>query len=291
VADAQSLLTRRQLSAAALALAPASDHEMAPEAVGTGKIPFTSTRTYPRQQDRVYPSSAVGKLFFKDAAGNTYLCTASVLRPGVVLTAGHCVHRGSGGSAGFYNSFTFVPGYSRVGATEVRPFGTWSNWLHVTTTAAWGNGGGTVPNVGDWALLVFNTDGAGRRVGDYTGTLGFQYPALIGRHMTVLGYPANLDGGTQMHRVDSMVNNGGTNNGLWGSDMTGGSSGGPVVLNFRQDYAGISSATQDNAANRVTSVVSWGYTAAGVQVQGGSQLNDDFVNLYNTTCSNYRWAC
>lgn len=290
VADARGLMAQRQIGAAALALAPQGE-EATPRAVGTGKIPFTSTRTYPRQQDRTYPSSAVGKLFFKDGAGNAYICTASVLRPGLVLTAGHCVHKGSGGVGGFYNSFTFVPGYSRVGATETRPFGTWSNWAHVTTTAAWANGGGAVPNVGDWALLVFNTDGAGKRVGDYTGTLGLQYPAMIGRHMTVLGYPANLDGGTQMHRVESMVNDGGTNNGIWGSDMTGGSSGGPVVLNFRQDYTGLSSSTQDNAANRVTSVVSWGYISAGPQVQGGSQFNADFANLYKAACGKFAWAC
>lgn len=287
VANAQDLLTRRELSAAAMALAPAE--EMVPEAVGTGGIHFTSTRTYPRQQDRVYPSSAVGKLFFKDGAGNSYICSGSVLRPGVVLTAGHCVHSGRPG--GFYNSFTFVPGYSRVGSTEVRPFGTWSNWANVRTTSAWANGGGSVPNVGDWALIVFNRDGAGKRVGDYTGFLGYQYPAMIGRHMTVLGYPANLDGGTQMHRVDSQVNNGGTNNGIWGSDMTGGSSGGPVILNFRQDYAGLSGSTQDNGGNRATSVVSWGYISAGPQVQGGSQFNNDFGALLNAACSAYAWAC
>ncbi|WP_066342227.1 trypsin-like serine peptidase [Azohydromonas lata] len=280
---------RRQISAAALAAMPAP--EAVPEAVGTGNIQFTSTRTYPRQQDRVYPSSAVGKLFFRDSAGNSYICTGSVVRPGVVLTAGHCVHRGSGGNAGFYNSFTFVPGYSRVGLTETRPFGTWSNWQYVSTTTAWSTGGGNVPNVGDWALIVFNPDGAGRRIGDYTGYLGIQYPALIGRHVTVLGYPANLDSGTQMHRVDSMATNGGSNNGLWGSDMTGGSSGGPVILNFRQDYAGLSAATQDNAANRATSVVSWGYTSAGPQVQGGAQFNSSFATLFNQTCSAYGWAC
>jgi V8-like Glu-specific endopeptidase len=114
---------------------------------------------------------------------------------------------------------------------------------------------------------------------------------MIGRHLTVLGYPANLDNGTQMHRVDSMVNNGGSNNGLWGSDMTGGSSGGPVILNFRQDYTGLSSSTQDNGANRATSVVSWGYTAPGPQVQGGSQFNATFATMFNQTCSAYGWAC
>jgi V8-like Glu-specific endopeptidase len=289
VADAAALHSRRELSAAALAAAP--QVEAVPEATGTGGIHFTSTRTYPRQQDRSYPSSAVGKLFFRDQAGNAYICSGSMIKPGVVLTAGHCVHSGNGSASGWYNSFTFVPGYSRVGTTETRPFGTWSSWANARTSTAWFSGGGGVPNAGDWALIVFNRDGAGRRIGDYTGFLGYQYPAMIGRHMTVLGYPANLDSGTQMHRVDSQVNNGGTNNGIWGSDMTGGSSGGPVVLNFRQDYVGLSGSTQDNGANRLTSVVSWGYISTGPQVQGGAQFDGTFGSMLSATCSAYAWAC
>ena len=288
VASAQGLMSRREISAAALAAAQADD-EVRPEAAGTGGIHFTSTRTYPRAQDWTYPSSTVGKLFFKDAAGYSYVCSGAVIRPGVVATAGHCVHSGKPG--GWYNSFVFVPGYSRVGSTETRPFGTWSNWLNVRTTTSWANGGGGVPNAGDWALIVFNRDGALKRIGDYTGFMGYQYPAMIGRHLTTLGYPVNLDGGTQMHRVESMANNGGTNNGIWGSDMTGGSSGGPVVLNFRQDYAGLTSSTQDNGAVRLVSNVSWGYVSPGVQVQGGSQFDNNWGAMLSATCTAYSWAC
>ncbi|WP_066340420.1 trypsin-like serine peptidase [Azohydromonas lata] len=290
VANAAMLLQRRELSAAALATAPMAETAV-PEAVGTGGIQFTSTRTYPRQQDRAYPSSTVGKLYFRDQTGNAYICSGSMIKPGVVLTAGHCVHSGNGSSSGWYNSFTFVPGYSRVGTTETRPFGTWSGWANARTSTAWFNSGGQVPNAGDWALIVFNKDSSGWRIGDYTGYLGYLYPALIGRHMTVLGYPANLDGGTQMHRVESMANNAGTNNGTWGSDMTGGSSGGPVVLNFRQDYTGLSPYTQDNYANRLTSVVSWGYTSPNPQVQGGAQFDSNFGAMLSATCSAYSWAC
>ncbi|WP_051244512.1 trypsin-like serine peptidase [Azohydromonas australica] len=289
VASAAELRTRRHIAAAALAARPA--HEVAvPQAVGTGAIHFNSTRTYPRQQDGTYPSSAVGKLFFRDGAGNSYICTGSMIKPGVVLTAGHCVHSGSGD--GWYNSFTFVPGFRITDdGVETRPFGTWTSVAQVRTTAAWATGGGSVPNAGDWALIVFNADASGRRIGDYTGTLGYQYPAMIGRLMTVLGYPANLDGGTQMHRVESMVNDGGGNIGIWGSDMTGGSSGGPVVLNFRQDYAGLTGSTQDSGGNRLTSVVSWGYVDGAVQVQGGSQFDNTFDDLLGTTCTAFAWAC
>ena len=289
VASAAALRTQRHMSAAALAARP-TQTAVVPRAVGTGAIQFTSTRTYPRQQDSTYPSSAVGKLFFRDGAGNSYICTGSMIKPGVVLTAGHCVHSGSGD--GWYNSFTFVPGFRITDdGVETRPFGTWTSVAQVRTTAAWANGGGSVPNAADWALIVFNSDASGRRIGDYTGTLGYQYPALIGRLMTVLGYPANLDGGTQMHRVESMVNDGSGNNGIWGSDMTGGSSGGPVVLNFRQDYAGLTGSTQDNEGNRLTSVVSWGYVDGTVQVQGGSQFDSTFGDMLGATCTAFAWAC
>jgi hypothetical protein len=73
--------------------------------------------------------------------------------------------------------------------------------------------------------------------------------------------------------------------------MTGGSSGGPVILNFRQDYVGISPFTQDNGSNRATSVVSWGYTSPGPQVQGGSQFNSVFGALFTDACTRFPTAC
>jgi V8-like Glu-specific endopeptidase len=62
----------------------------------------------------------VGKLFFRDQAGNAYICLGSMIKPGVALTTEHCVHSSNGSASGWYNSFTFVPGYSRVGTTETR---------------------------------------------------------------------------------------------------------------------------------------------------------------------------
>jgi V8-like Glu-specific endopeptidase len=286
--SAAGLMQKRELSIATIAMA---DDEVQPDAFGTGGIHFTSSRTYPRNQDWTYPSSTVGKLFIRTASGATGWCSASVLRPGVVVTAGHCVHNGNCAASGWYTGFTFVPGYSRVGTTETRPLLTWDNWAEARTTSTWACGGGGVPNAGDWALIVFRPNSSGYRVGNYTGYLGYQYPSMIGRHMTVLGYPGNHDSGNLMHRVDSMATNAGTNNGAFGSDMSGGSSGSPVVLNWRQDYLGLSPYTQDNGALRVTSVVSWGYGSPYPQVQGGAQFDANFGALLSASCSANPGAC
>jgi V8-like Glu-specific endopeptidase len=290
-ADASHLAVVRRV-AGSLADAAADLDAVMPEAVGTNNIQFTSSRaTFNSAIDKSYPFRTVGKLFFKDATGAGYMCSASVIKPGVVLTAGHCVHSGSGGTAGWYNSFEFIPGYRKVGATEYRPYGTWTSWAQATTTTDWYNSAGAVPNLRDWALIVFNRDAATKRVGDYTGWLGYQYPALIGKHNTVLGYPGNLDSGLIMHRVDSAISDNGGNNGLWGSDMRGGSSGGPAVLNFQYTYSGVSASTLDNGSNRATSVVSWGYISEAPQVQGGSQLDSVFGTMITNTCTTFPWAC
>lgn len=287
-ADATGMLERRQYSTL---LSSGDDGAIGPQAVGTGGIHFTSTRTYPNSSDTTYPTRTVGKLYFKKPDGSSWMCSGSMIKPGVVVTAGHCVHSGNGSASGWYNSFQFIPGYRKVGSVETRPYGTWSNWAHVRTSTSWFSGGGTVPNQRDFAVIVFNKNGSGLNIGNYTGWLGWIYPRMIGRHNTVLGYPGNLDLGGQMHRVESMVNNGGTNNGIFGSDMEGGSSGGPVVLNFRSDYANSSSLPSENEGNRVTSVVSWGYISTAPKIQGGSQFDSVFSTMLNNACAVVPGAC
>ncbi|WKB53076.1 trypsin-like serine protease [Eleftheria terrae] len=290
--DAAGLAQRKTYSA--LLLPAAATDGVAPSAVGTMGVHFTSTRVYPNNSDTTYPTRTVGKLYFRDpSTGGRYMCSGSMIKPGVVVTAGHCVHRANcrGGSEGFYDSFEFIPGFRRVGAVETRPYGTWANWAYATTTTTWACGGGGVPNAGDFALIVFNRNGSGYRIGDYTGWLGYKYPAMIGRHNSVLGYPGNLDSGGQLHRVESMVTDSGTGNGSFGSDMEGGSSGGPIVLNLRADYVNSSPVPSEYEGNRVTSVVSWGYIDPARKVQGGTQLNGTFGTMVTNTCSAYPWAC
>lgn len=257
-----------------------------PQAVGTGGMHFTSTRTFPNASDTTYPTRTVGKLYFRDPATNsTYVCSGSMIKRGVVLTSGHCVH--NGGSR-FFTDFVFRPG-QRNG---VYPYGTWSNWVQVRTTTAWVTGGGSVPNTGDWATIVFAPDAGGKRIGDYTGWLGYQGPICSGRHQTTLGYPVNLDSGLQMHRSDSQANSyGSLNNCIWGTDMTGGSSGGPVVLNLQAAYTNSSTLPAENNGNRVVATVSWGYIDPAIKVQGGSIVDANFQAMITATCAANPGSC
>lgn len=261
-----------------------------PMAVGTSGQQFTSSRVGPRTLDTTYPVRTVGKLYFTDGAAH-YACTASMIKPGVVVTAGHCVHSGNGLSSGWFKGFEFVPGYRRLGAKVSMPYGSWTNWVAVTTTPDWYAGAGSVPNVGDFALIVFAPNSEGYRIGDYTGWLGWGMDLNIGRHITALGYPGNLDSAGHLHRIDAMATDAGTGNGAWGSDMEGGSSGGPVVLNWRVPYSQSSALPSEDAGNVVTSVTSWGYRSPKPKLQGGSVFNALFSDLVSYTCSSYAWAC
>ena len=257
-----------------------------PQAVGTQCLQFTSSQVYPVQADTSYPTRATGKLWFEKVpgSGSWWVCSASMIKPGIVVTAGHCVSSGSGQ---WYGSFQFVPGY-RSGTA---PYGVWTSWATTTTTSEWFSGGGGVPNGGDYALIVFNKNSSGYRIGDYTGWLGWQYPSLIGRQVSVLGYPNNLDSGAINHRIDAQTTSGSNNTGLWGSDMTGGSSGGGVVLNFRKAYASSTTAPSDNGDNRLVSVVSYGPIATGPMYQGGAVFDARLQTMLNNMCSSFAWAC
>jgi V8-like Glu-specific endopeptidase len=261
------------------------------ESIGTGGLNYTSSRVWPKALDTTYPVRTVGRLFYT-INGEGYNCTASVIKPGLVLTSGHCVHSGNNAGSGWYSNFEFIPGYRKVGSEITKPYGSWTNWLNTYTTNKWYAGGGVFPNAGDWALVVFDVDSTGKHLGDYTGWLGYGTDLSIGRHLTVLGYPGNLDAGGQLHRVDAMgTDYGSLNNVSYGSDMQGGSSGGPLVMNWRVDYTDSSSAPSENSGNLITSTVSWGFNDLTRKVQGGTQFDSGFSSLLNEVCTAFPSAC
>ncbi|MCG7509202.1 trypsin-like serine peptidase [Mesorhizobium retamae] len=75
------------------------------------------------------PDTSIGKVYFKDASGNPWQCTGTLVTGDLVVTAGHCVHPGNGGN--FYSSIEFLPGYAdgsflgRFTAEEVTVFAGW----------------------------------------------------------------------------------------------------------------------------------------------------------------------
>jgi V8-like Glu-specific endopeptidase len=261
-----------------------------PGAAGNLGAHFTSTRVFPMfgepgahySADRAYPYRAVGKLFFS-ANGDPFTCSAAVIQRRVVVTAGHCVHSGSPG--GFYQDFVFVPAY-RDGEA---PFRAWT-WRNLVVTATWSEGGGQVPNGADYAMIAFADQSmqAGApvsRLGNVTGWLSWQTGSLYPNHTSKLGYPCNLDDCEKMQDVTSnsfRLAEG--NNVEYGSDAREGSSGGPWVQNFAHVPVGGGTGI-DNVVNAVVGVTSYVYNDQAEQLQGASNPDNRWIQLWKTICA------
>ncbi len=253
-------------------------------AFGTFGIPYTTTRvqdgngpaagvTNANRLSTTYPYQTVGKLTF--SAG---YCSASVIRRGVIVTAAHCIQRfGSGGS--IYTNFQFRPGhYGVTGATaaQIAPYGTWSAW-RIVRPARWANGtdvGSGAARDNDLALIALRKDSSGQFIGTRVGQMSYGWNNysfvtspktgnLNTAAVTTLGYPGLMDLGRIMQRTDgptytTTISNAGQ---LWqGSNFTGGSSGGPWVVNFSGRNASLSGGAVSGSAPvmAVIGVTSWG---------------------------------
>lgn len=281
-------LQPRQLFSAADRLVDSS--EVTPDSVGSGAGHYTSSRVFPSGAETYYPYRTVGKIYFS-FDGSDYVCSGAVIRKRLVLTAGHCLHQGEGGQSGFHSDVVFVPAL-RGGSA---PYGEWTaSYLWVTN--AWYTGGGAVPNTADYAIIEINDrriSGVVRKIGDYLGSLGWITNRLLtDNHLTLLGYPQSMDSGTTMHRVDSNYKKKTTKNTAeYGSDMTGGSSGGPWVQDFGEKAVGQSHAG-GGTGNQAVGVTSYGYTNAGVKLQGSSNFTTNIFNgLINTACARKAGNC
>ena len=91
-----------------------------PQEYGTGGVPFTTSRvdTVANNVSKTYPFRAAGKPYFQNGA-TWYVCPASLIKRGVIVTAAHCV--AEFGKKRFYRNFQIVP--SKYNA--LAPFGTW----------------------------------------------------------------------------------------------------------------------------------------------------------------------
>lgn len=234
-----------------------------------------------------YPWRATGKLTFRVGAGAA-VCSASLIKPGLLLTAAHCVFSyGANNRSGYYTNFVFEP--SRTDAA--RPYGAFTavdvfipNVYFQGTDTCLPNARGVVCNndIAILAMAPLNGQLPGNVVGTYAyGWNGYSYVRSFGgaqlSQLTQLGYPVAFDGGLKMERNNGIgaywapVAN--LKNTLQGSALTGGSSGGPWLVNFgARPSVNAAQASLGNAnnSNVVVGVTSWGYTQVGSNTQGAS---------------------
>jgi hypothetical protein len=97
---------------------------------GTSNHPFTTARvdTSGRNVSWTFPYSPAGKLYFKIGTA-TYVCSASLIKRGVIVTAAHCV--AAFGRKTFYTGWQFVPAKYNSWA----PFGVWGAATAVIKTS------------------------------------------------------------------------------------------------------------------------------------------------------------
>ncbi|MBW4523080.1 MAG: trypsin-like serine protease [Scytolyngbya sp. HA4215-MV1] len=273
---------------------------VSPLSFGTSQIPYTTSRVLGGTANPVQTSPYVrtGKLYMA-FGGNTYnfVCSASMIGRSLLLTAAHCVHEYGRGSAGWARKVLFVP--AKNNASE--PYRSFESSQYIIATSYF-NGTDTCTVAGvvcnnDLALVALNNNSLGQQAGNLVGWFGYgwngysfavpaaSFQSVFGNKLfaaiTQLGYPGAFDSGLRMQlntAYGAFLGSGNLKNTLLGSAMTGGSSGGPWLVNFGDNALGGTYGTA-SVRNVVVGVTSYGYVG-GPQLQGSSWFgqNAQFPN-------------
>lgn len=278
---------------------------VAPEAFGQGnwstiyhyndylQVPFPVTYAPWRQ---------AGYYLFQAADGLWYHCTAALINRAILVTAGHCVHDGSGTHDGWNQDGYFYPGYTARFDRESQRYG-YCQTTFYATTLDWFNTG-QIQQGTDVAMALCGelTGGAwtfamNRLPGVVLGWFGFCYLNCLQPYnfMTQIGYPGNYYGGEQMtisqHIEETALSEG--RDYLYGTGMRGGSSGGPHVQNIGWINDSSSFLGYNRDRNVIVAVTSWGYVSDAYKLQGASALsgynnNIDTRGMFNIVCQQSR---
>jgi len=269
-----------------------------PADFGSSNLPFTTVRAdlFGLATNTHYPYRAAGKLFFNITSTGYLWCSGSMIKPGVVVTAGHCA--AEFGKKTFHSGWQWVPGYSN----GVAPYGTWTVADAFVLTSYY-NGTDSCAQSGvvcedDVAVLVLNPQ-KGAYVGSTVGWFGYWYgggftSGGLGQ-ITQLGYPGGLDSAHYMERTDSQAytSSSNSNNHIIGSNENGGSSGGPWVENFGLP-AVLTGETNGSfpQSNVIVGVTSWGSTSLAPKNDGASPFTSGNIQtLLNAACGAFPGAC
>jgi V8-like Glu-specific endopeptidase len=169
-------------------------------------------------------SAVVGKVFFHKPSGGDWVCSASALNSPskqLVITAGHCVHEGAGGT--WVTNWTFAPRY-RSGS---RPFGTFAA-KQFRTFNTWISSSDLSRDVGMVTTWPLN----GNKLVDVVGGNGLNWNWPKNVAITILGYPQNANNGEIQQWCQGTTSDGGGGTIAIGCNFNGGSSGGPWMMSF-----------------------------------------------------------
>lgn len=262
------------------------------DAYGDAGLDFTRSRITPQNANIATPYKTTGKMFFTKPGGGNFVCSASTIDDRIVLTAAHCLSSPVAGNPGFHTNILFVPGYdgTKTSLANQRPFGTWASTQSVVPSN-WVSTEGSLPNATDYGVFVVADQSIGGSVKKLAAVSG-QYKTVTNHlsdtHVTMLGYPCNLDDCNVMQRNDSSDHRlppgftDAANAYEYGSDMEGGSSGGPWLENFG---TGDPISGTNTSRNRVVAVTSYGYTSGLPKVQGASELDSTFNAVKSFACN------
>jgi len=227
---------------------------------------------------RLAPYIAIGKLFF-NLSGTDYVCSASVIRPHLLITARHCIYSYS--SAAWATNIAFYPGY--ISGANSYLGGVWIARALRTWTS---NAAGQQYDIGFIQTFNLNRTSCAPGIGNpqienYTGYLGYSYDGSYAqRQWETFGYPQGAPfNGTRMIECSTstgQLNVGGeTNTVEVGCDMTGGSSGGPWLMSFAPNVTG--------AFNLANGLNSFKYISPShpLAMNGPQFLTGNFLNLLN----------
>lgn len=199
----------------------------------------------------VYPYRTIGKVFFTKVTGGNYVCSGSSIGGRAVLTAGHCVAIGGGGTSKWHKNWAFVPAYK----DGSRPYGTWVA-QQLWTRSEWLYSGRYSRDVGFG--VVYNN--GGYKLSQRVGYLGFSYNrTAYMQHWDAFGYPSAYPwNGGQMVQTEAEFARYDSSQGSpytvgIGTSQRPGSSGGPWIVSFYPNQAG--------AVNYANGVFSYYYTS------------------------------
>jgi V8-like Glu-specific endopeptidase len=219
------------------------------------------------------PATTTGKVFFTDHTGGHWVCSGSLVNSvakNVVITAGHCVYGTAGGElpAGetWHSNWVFAPDYYNGTA----PYGYWTAKQLWTLTNYAHNG----DEQDDLGAAILNKNAYGQNAVSLLGGQGIAWNQNSTQYIYDFGYPAAAPfNGQTLQECDGWAGY----NGWWWVDMemlncnfTGGSSGGPWLMNFNGQWGYINSVNDAN-----------GYFLFGGQM-GGLYFGNNAGALYTT---------